>query len=416
MESTSYYSHKKENKKVERKNAIILQVFDVPFKKVRSMLEGVAAIGFTYIQISPVQSHCTHVRAWYRLYQPTGTYIGNSLGSENDLQELFNEAQKIGIKIIVDVVLHHTSGCPICNPRGFLNWASISTKSFFGWKNPASRFNCTDWGPKEAVHTNEVLDKHTRFLKKLIDMGASGFRFDAAKHIPPSYLHSLHRNSGAKHKGILCYGEVMDGDYNVCKEYLVDGFQVADFPITFALVKAMGYGGDIRTTTSDHFSQLPDSIKLAECHDSLLGNSYKFGDKVDGILATCLLLASGQGIPFVYHTQIDHPRILAALRFNQLMYGKTRSFKSESTPNLLFIQRGDYGLAIINKSNEVVTASSLQLAGMKCGVYKELVYGDLAVQVEKGGDGHPWVKSWDAQRRGGFFIGPRESLFLVWDK
>lgn len=123
-------------------------------------------------------------------------------------------------------------------------------------------------------------------MEKLIQMGVDGFRFDAAKHIPsgnssiPSmlrekdYLIRLYNESGAREKGLFCYGgadsiflidfeEVMDGDPDVCKEYTRDGFHVSNFPLTFALVSAFGWEGDIRKAMDPHFHQLFGSVSIA---------------------------------------------------------------------------------------------------------------------------------------------------------
>lgn len=61
----------------------------------------------------------------------------------------------------------------------------------------------------------------------------------------------------------LIFEEVMDGDPNVCKEYTRDGFHVSNFPLTFALVSAFGWGGDIRKAMDPHFHQLFGSVSIA---------------------------------------------------------------------------------------------------------------------------------------------------------
>lgn len=48
----------------------------------------------------------------------------------------------------------------------------------------------------------------------------------------------------------------------VCKEYVKDGFQVANFPLTFELVSAFGLG-DLRKVMDGHFHQLENSITIA---------------------------------------------------------------------------------------------------------------------------------------------------------
>jgi hypothetical protein len=69
---------------------VIVQLFNIKWKDICHILPSLAKKGVTHIQLSPVQKHCIHFfnSIWYRLYQPTGKKIGNSLGDEKDLQEL----------------------------------------------------------------------------------------------------------------------------------------------------------------------------------------------------------------------------------------------------------------------------------------------------------------------------------------
>lgn len=118
------------------------------------------------------------------------------------------------MKVIIDVVLHHTrfqyfstfalkievhvlfataffihfAGSQ-AGQRFLMNYLHLKGKDFWYRKvfrtSLQGRFNCNDWGPKEDVSSNAVFIRHKQFMEKLIQMGADGFRFDAAKHIPP---------------------------------------------------------------------------------------------------------------------------------------------------------------------------------------------------------------------------------------
>jgi len=357
---------------------VIIQIFNVRWKEIKVKLPYVKNKGFTHIQISPVQKHCSHIVKWHRVYQPVGTVIGNSLGSKEELQELIMEAHKEGLKIIVDVVLHHTTACPFCNPCGSFKWFTQLTVAYSRkWRGLTisyDRFNCQDWGPKEDISSPPVIQSHTEFLRELIRIGADGFRFDAAKHMPSSYIDSLYEFSGAKEKRLICYGEVMDGNNSICMEYTRNGLHVMNFPLVFALIEAFKYGNDIRDLTSQHLHQMNNiSICAADCHDSIVGNSYGFADNKDGILALCFLFARGQEIPLVFHTFLDEVHISAGIQFFHTLLGIDWHCESKSTNNLLFIRRGNRGLAIINKSNEFVDWPKMEVPGLVCGTYLELV-------------------------------------------
>ena len=80
-------------------------------------VEEVAKQGFTAIQTSPLQPikekiHENLDNAW-AIYQPIDYTIGNDLGTLEDLRNLANRCHTNGLKLIVDIVMHH-----IANERG----------------------------------------------------------------------------------------------------------------------------------------------------------------------------------------------------------------------------------------------------------------------------------------------------------
>ena len=92
-------------------DGVILHCFDWTYQQIIDELPDIAAAGFTSVQTSPAQAAVTGYSTWYYLYQPNGFYINNSgLGSEEDLKRLCDEADKYGIKVIVDVVANHLAG------------------------------------------------------------------------------------------------------------------------------------------------------------------------------------------------------------------------------------------------------------------------------------------------------------------
>ena len=86
--------------KVEDGN--ILHCFNWTLNDIKNELPNIAAAGFTSVQTSPLQPHNAS-GAWYWLYQPTDSTIGNELGDYNALKSLCEEAQKYGIN---DSIIH----------------------------------------------------------------------------------------------------------------------------------------------------------------------------------------------------------------------------------------------------------------------------------------------------------------------
>ena len=102
---------------------VILHAWCWSFNSIRENMDKIAQAGFTTIQTSPAQLCVTQTKGdkgggnqlyghgrWYYVYQPTDWKIGNyQMGTREDLVALCSEAEKYGIKVIVDVLPNHTS-------------------------------------------------------------------------------------------------------------------------------------------------------------------------------------------------------------------------------------------------------------------------------------------------------------------
>lgn len=96
----------------EIEDGVILHAWNWSFDQIKKALPKIAEAGFTAVQTSPAQpnkdgDNVSDTSRWWKFYQPTDFTIGNKLGSKADLTELCEEADKYGIKIIVDVVANH---------------------------------------------------------------------------------------------------------------------------------------------------------------------------------------------------------------------------------------------------------------------------------------------------------------------
>ena len=91
-------------------DGVTLHCFDWKYNDIKAELPNIAKAGFTSVQTSPAQVGAKS-GVWYWLYQPRGFYAGtNDLGTVDELRSLCQEADKYGIKVIVDVVANHLAG------------------------------------------------------------------------------------------------------------------------------------------------------------------------------------------------------------------------------------------------------------------------------------------------------------------
>ena len=205
-------------------DGVILHCFNWTLAQIKAELPQIAAAGFTAVQTSPLQPHSGGGQ-WYWLYQPTNFTVGNELGSYNDLKDLCAEADKYGVKIIVDVVANHLAG----GNNG--SWGNIDgslrKSEYFHNEGPCedknNRYDLTHKNigmPDLNSENTAVQDKVIALLNSLKSAGVDGFRWDAAKHIglPSEDCAFWERVSAV---GLYQYGEILDApagksddDYN----------------------------------------------------------------------------------------------------------------------------------------------------------------------------------------------------------
>lgn len=184
-EAVAYHTDKLEE-------GVILHAFSWSFNTIKEKLPEIKESGYTAVQTSPIQECLVgdngnkYFGNWIYEYQPISQEIGNYIvGTEDEFKSLCAEAKKFGIKIIVDAVLNHmTTDINNCkgewkNPKWYHEPAGINN-----WND---RYDVTQHdlvGLRDINTQNpEYHQKVLTMLKRIISDGASGFRYDTAKHI-----------------------------------------------------------------------------------------------------------------------------------------------------------------------------------------------------------------------------------------
>ena len=211
----------------------ILSLFDCSLNRIIDFLPMVKSQGFNAIQISPLQNtKDDSSNKWWMLYQPINFNIGNRIGSEDDLKRLCEEANKFGIIIIADAVINHLASI---NNEGSLNPHPNCDKDLLNnndcWKE---KRNVTNWDDRyEVTHycmslpglnpnNKLVQQKIIDMLNRYIELGVSGFRFDAAKSIalPEEGCDFFNNVTFCLNRWLpIIYGEVLFADKELIKKY-----------------------------------------------------------------------------------------------------------------------------------------------------------------------------------------------------
>ena len=246
-------------------DGVILHCFNWKYNDIKAELKSIAEAGFTSVQTSPAQvGVCSGV--WYWLYQPLGFYIGtNDLGTKDELKSLCEEAEKYGIKVIVDVVANHLAGDHSNIQNDLKNGQYWHTYGeVHSW---ADRYQVTrgEIGMPDLASENYYVQQVVaNYINELKNIGVDGIRWDAAKHIQlPSEGCSFWPTVTAQ--GLYHYGEILvgpddrgSGNEGLMKEYtnymsvtdstygktLRDSFAAGQAPASYGNWAAKGISND----------------------------------------------------------------------------------------------------------------------------------------------------------------------------
>jgi len=180
----------------------ILHAWNMSFNEIINHLDEIAKAGFSMIQTSPIGASLERepgkARHWYDLYQPTAFTIGNHLGTEAEFRKMTTAAAQVGIRVIVDTLPNHTTReweqiDPFLRnhvPSLFHNRPDSDDPEHQLFNVGLDFFDRRSFVRSNLVHLwdfatgrPEFQQLYMEFLGKMIDAGASGFRYDAAHHV-----------------------------------------------------------------------------------------------------------------------------------------------------------------------------------------------------------------------------------------
>ena len=90
-------------------DGLTLHAFNWTYKEITANLESIKNAGFRNVLTMPVQQPKSGGASWWAFYQPLSMSIGDnsSLGTKEDLRELCDKAEEMGIAILADIVANH---------------------------------------------------------------------------------------------------------------------------------------------------------------------------------------------------------------------------------------------------------------------------------------------------------------------
>lgn len=287
-------------------DGVILHAWNWSYNNIKANMQAIAQAGYSSVQTSPVQrpkdysASYTDVKGqWWKLYQPTSLSFsdGNTwLGTKAEFKAMCDEAEKYGVKVIVDIVANHMadtggSGNNAGNRSPQIDANIRNNDSYWHinniWANDGSRYDMTQGSisqPDLNTGNSEVQQMILSLLNTCIDLGADGFRFDAAKHIElpndsgcgsqfwPTVINGSKSHAGGK--DIFYYGEILNTAATAISNY-TQYMSVTD-NYTGDEILANVNSGNASGAAASHYSTGAAANKVvlwAESHDTYMGSS-----------------------------------------------------------------------------------------------------------------------------------------------
>lgn len=323
---------------------VILHCWNWSYNNIKKYLPQIAQAGYTAVQTSPVQQPKDYYWEgiaygnvgipdgvggydgnWWKSYQPvTESLCDNGYtwyGTKAEFKSMCDEAEKYGIKVIVDIVANHMGnikGYKIGSVEEVMGDITPQVGQFWNpdmlidpsywhistsWTHSSDgRFDVTQGNmgmPDLNTGDPKVQNMILNLLKECIDNGADGFRFDAAKHIETPADDSAFASKfwdvvldgatsyakSTKNFTPYYYGEVLNRiDSNDAENYYLSKMSVTDNSTGDNIRNSLKYGQVGGASNPGYCGYVHDQgnkvVLWAESHDTYMGggSSYDCND------------------------------------------------------------------------------------------------------------------------------------------
>jgi len=415
---------------VEQPTAIF-HTFNQQYREVTKFVCTLADQGYSHVQISPAQKS-NPSQEWWARYQPSDYSVIEGLGAEADLSNLTKTAHGCNIKVIADVVFNHMADLngnitkfPNLSPADF-NTPSCGINYNDG--NRITELNCWLGSLPDLKFTENVKRIQKAHLRKLLDLGVDGFRFDAAKHMPPEVVRDYINYINQETKGKAWnYLEVIEDHDTKAEDYNWIAAD-EDFVLYNSMRGVFSSDGDLRSlpTTAVNDSR---SVTFGANHDTIRIIDGKrndnalnpYDDITDSYLATAYVLARQDGTPLVLNEQnLNSPYIKFGVKFRQIMIQRGKEGKNVkenilrvlNSSTVLMMERGSEGFFVENKGAGKFDVSTLDLTLTNLrGCYRELRNNFTAAVEDR--NSNKYVTRWGTRNRGGMEVQGRDALYFI---
>ena len=172
---------------------VFVHLFEWQWNDIASECETVLGPkGFSAVQVSPPQKSVGGTQWWTR-YQPLSYALEGRSGTRAEFISMVSRCKAVGVDIYVDAVINHMAALNRSFPDvpyGSNDFHTCTTD--INYSDAWSIQNCDLSGLNDLKTESEyVRGKLADYLNDLTSLGVAGFRFDAAKHMPPADISNI---------------------------------------------------------------------------------------------------------------------------------------------------------------------------------------------------------------------------------
>merc|ERR1719220_2582033 len=284
------------------------------------------------VQISPPnENRVITNRPWWERYQPISYKLETRSGNRQQLQDMINHCNAVGVRIYPDAVINHMCGAGGSGTGTGGTSFNANSESFPGVPYSSYDFNDANChsssgdienyqDPNQVRNcrlvslldlnqgTSYVRGKIMDYMNDLISMGVAGFRVDACKHMWPGDLEYIFGNLNQVNSDVgsglpYIFQEVIDqgGEPITASQYYGAG-SVTEFKYGIQVannIKQIHYLG----TLGESWGLMPDKYALAflSNHDNQRGHGgggslITFENPYDYKVGTAFMMAWPYGV------------------------------------------------------------------------------------------------------------------------
>lgn len=295
------------------------------FNGITQKLDYLESLGINAIWLMPI-----HPSPSYHGYDVINYYAVNTeYGTMDDFKNLLNEAHKRDIRIIIDLVINHTSSQHPWFKDANANLDS-TYRDFYVWSNETGVGNWHQgqngyyygyfWGGMPDLNyqnpdvTTAILNITDYWLN---DIGIDGFRIDAVKHLieedgkventpaTHEWLKEFYTAYKTQNSQAYAIGEVFGAGSSIVKNYTGDQLDhIFNFEMSYGFVNSTNGQANSGIVSAIKFAQqdMPDFnfATFLTNHDQNRVMSV-FNGNIDKAKMASFLMLTSPGTPYIYY-------------------------------------------------------------------------------------------------------------------